>query len=236
MSELVYYKPDLIIVYDGWNDSAYNNILINEYGEQIFPLKTPTHYQLDERFKDSYTLRGGAKLFLNGLRSFLYKKFDRFALIHLIKRGWAKFYFLISKKSIYDTKEYKYNSKSVEMYKENLEKIIMTCKLHGIRVALFLQPLMGVDNKILTAAENVFFKNDSNMPVTASFYNDAQLMFKNLKSKHNEKGKACIEDLSLLFADVKETVYVDSGHLLLRGNEIVAQEIVETIRECNILK
>lgn len=233
MSELVYYKPDIVIVYDGWNDESYNNIMLAEYGENFGFLKTSTHYMLEHRLENTYTVSGSALLFVRAIAISLNQKLENFALWTLTKRIFVKFTPIYRRK---DVKNQKYNPLSVTMYKENLELMILLSNYYEFKIAIFLQPIMGVDNKKYTIQENKWFYDISDIQIRRNFYKDARLMFRSLKDKFNSNGEVCIEDISLSFQDTAEMVYADSGHLLVSGNKIIAQNIVEHLNRCNLLE
>lgn len=236
MSELIYYGPDLIIVYDGVNDQSYNNLIINRYEDVLVPLKTDTHYMLDERLDRSYTVLGSLNIFLCSTAVSIKQNLEEFAFWHLLNRIILKTKTSLRKNSNIMDKSWAYYPRSVDMYQENLERMILLSKYHGFKIALFLQPLMGIDNKTMTPEENYFNDLTEDLNVRVSFYNDARLMFNKLKEKHYTKGQVCVEDLSRSLQYVKETIYADSAHLTLRGNQIVAQKIVESLKQSNLFE
>ena len=234
MSELVYYEPDIVIVYDGWNDQSYNNLMITKYGKNIIPLKTVSHYQSESRLKDSYNVGGSAILFVSAIGDALRQKVENLASLELIRRLFARFANMVSSRN--ETKNQKYDPVSVKMYKENLQKMILLSRYHGFKIALFLQPIMGVDNKKLTGEERQMYKNISDLKVRKLFYSDARSVFTSLKNEYANDRYICIGDLSQAFEDLSQRFWADSGHLLLKGNEIIAERITTMLNDCEFVK
>jgi lysophospholipase L1-like esterase len=230
MSEVVYFSPDLVIVYDGWNDALYNNELLKKYGDRLIPLRSTTHYAMEERLIDSYTVAGS-------LHHVIQNVLDRTVAF---LRQWATFETLIKTKEWLANKYRisqkasapEYFPRSVDLYQENLERMICLARFHKFKIALFLQPILSAGGKSLTEEEKRYDRIEvSEHP----FYLDAKIMFQHLREKYVRDNNILINDVSECFSDTPDTVYVDSGHLNAKGNTIVANAIVQRLREKNML-
>jgi hypothetical protein len=126
-----------------------------------------------------------------------------------------------------------YFPRSVDLYRENLERMILLAHFYNFKIGLFLQPLIGVDGKGLTPEEKGYRVDE--MPIRVAFYRDARVMLENLRKKYARDGVVSVHDASQCFQNIKETVYEDSGHLNLRGNQIVAEDIVRKLKEKHLL-
>jgi hypothetical protein len=234
ISELVHYKPDLVIIYDGWNDMSYNNLLLQEHGGDLNTLKSSAHYNLDERLIESYSMWGPAFQFIKQLPSAIINDLgEKSAFVYIVSRVTRRMYLKLKDFVSTDATDKVnavnyYNPKSVTMYKDNLEMMIFLSELYNFKIGIFLQPLKGTDTKTYPVSEI------SDISVRRSFYSDARNMFNELSDRHSDKDNVCIKDVSLAFHGMEEQVYADSGHLLLRGNKIVARQIVSAMSECGI--
>jgi hypothetical protein len=229
MSELAYYHPDLVIVYDGWNDQVYNNQLMAVYGDDLVPLKSATHYRNEQRLNASYSVTGSLLIFTGMAVGSADAYLSQTATYALFKG-------LVGKLSAPVSPTYGYSPRSVEMYRENWEEMISVARLHGFPIALFLQPLMGVDQKVLTPEEQGYLRLVADMDVRTKFYGDARAMVATLRERYGRDPGVCAADLSHAFTGVAGTVYADSGHLVATGNEIVARNIVASLQGCELLR
>lgn len=230
-SELINYSPDLVIVYDGWNDETYQNRDLMENPNSINSLKIKVHYKSDRKLNASYTLFGSFNNFLEiAIVSFktglAHTGLGRPLIYELEK--------ISSGKSAEPAPQVTYNPKSVARYRENIENMILIAKKHKIGIGVFLQPIMGVDGKQYTPNELGNPVND--IAVRAPFYADASTMFEAVKKEYAEAGAVCVEDISRVFSDIHETVYEDTGHVGRRGNEIISEKIVRKLIDCQLVK
>ena len=231
MSELIYYDPDLIIAYDGWNDMVINNESINE--GLCNPLKTVDHLRLERRLNGSYTVIGSARHFLGSVRGALELKLENLAsysLLEDIARKVKGYIFGSYLGSV------KFSPCSIEVYRQNLEHMIFVARRHGFKIALFLQPTMGIDDKELTSDEKVSEAKLDDLELRKLFYESARRVFKDLKVRQgNGNTSVCVEDLSYSFKWVTDKVYEDTGHLSLSGNRIIAKRIIHALDACHFL-
>jgi hypothetical protein len=130
----------------------------------------------------------------------------------------------------------KYKPARVQLYERNLTSMLDFADRNGVRVALFLQPLMWIDGHRPTTEESRVAAPDSDsMPVRRAFYAEARPMLTRLRERYQRPERVCIEDLSQNFKDTTETTYGDSGHLFGPGNQIIADEIVKQLAVCGVL-
>ncbi|MDD5174201.1 MAG: SGNH/GDSL hydrolase family protein [Candidatus Omnitrophica bacterium] len=226
LTDLIIFQPDIIIVYDGWNDQSYNNLLLSQPGEDVNSLKSLTHYGLEERLRRSYTVLGSFSIFCGVVKSYANIYLNQSGAVTLLRMAIHKCKNINSaQKSL----KYDYHQRSVEIYKENLTKMIMLANFYRFRIAIFLQPIMGADKKVLTPEEREIFQNIGDLPCRIQFYEAARGAFKDLRRVYGDDRKVIIKDLSESFNNINETVYADSGHLLLNGNRIMAKNIIDAI-------
>jgi lysophospholipase L1-like esterase len=224
ISELVNYSPDLIIIYGGWNDLIYNNDLYSEHRDLLNTLKIERHYALDARLADIYSVKGNLKLLLSSTAELA----SYTATGRLIKGILEKTASSLSKTSIYD-------KRSVDLFRRNLMVEIMVSKVYGYKLALFLQPIMGVNERKYTENERTFYDKIQDLSMRKAFYADAVSMFNGLINENRGDKNVCIADLSHSLDNAPETVYFDTGHLVAKGNDVVADAIIEKIAKCGFL-
>jgi len=218
-SDLVRYSPDLVIAYDGWNDSTYNNLLLAQAPAIAAPLRNRNEMETRGRVTDSFSTGGAAVLVLRNARNWITSYASQLAVVDLFNR--------IFPRKANPVIQLKFDPRSVEFYRQNVTAILDLGRARGIRIAHFLQPLSGVDGRAAPA------KSSWELPVRQPFYSAARAMLADLQKQYPS---ACISDVSGVFAGTREEVYADIGHLLPGGNAIVADRIVNDLIACGALR
>lgn len=236
-SELIQYKPDLVIVYDGWNDeyAAELDPARPTQGDRINSFKTSDHLLIEKRFRASYSVLGSAQLLAGNLGARARAAIHHTGIYWLI--GGLTRHVIQCVSPNLPKPQYKYDLTRVRRYEEDLTDVLDVADQKGIRVALFLQPIMWIDGHVPTTEERRVAAVDAqSIAVRQAFYADARQMFVRLREQHQRPARVCIEDISQILKDTPETIYADSGHLLERGNTIVADEIVKRLASCGVLR
>jgi hypothetical protein len=133
-----------------------------------------------------------------------------------------------------------FNPRSVEFYDLN-HRAFLALADDQLSVALFLQPLVGVDDRPLSAEERASIARrypnlEQNLETNrVPFYQHARQVLAHLKASDQDRGHHCIADLSHSLKGVSEPVYADTGHLLPKGNEVVAAHILDQLVLCGFL-
>ena len=127
---------------------------------------------------------------------------------------------------------------SIEYYRNN-HRAFLALADDQLSVALFLQPLVGTDDRALSDEEKASWwypdlheKLINRIP----FYEDARHILADFKEKTHGNSHVCIADLSHSLKGIAETVYADSGHLLPKGNQIVAMHMLDELVSCGLLR
>jgi lysophospholipase L1-like esterase len=112
-------------------------------------------------------------------------------------------------------------------------------KLHGFKGLFVLQPIIGIDNKTYTPRERRWIDMDvaeGKIFRRRKFYELARPFFVSLSAAHPNQKTLCFADLSGVLSDVEDRVYVDEGHLNSKGNQIMAQTIIDQLAKCGFMK
>jgi hypothetical protein len=234
-SDLLRFKPDLVVAYDGWNDifSDYQN-----------PFRTTDHRENDARLAQSYSMVGSANLVAENLRYFLTQSAFNLGMVEL---PWRKFRKLFCRSynaphwfsDNGDLKQAAPFDPSTMGFYRRIRQAFLALTDDELSVALFLQPLVGVDDRMLSSEEKASwwypqrnFLFDNRIP----FYEHARRILADLKEVDQGNRHQCIADLSHSLKGVTEPVYADSGHLLPKGNEIVAAQMLDELVMCGLLR
>jgi hypothetical protein len=236
LTELVLYQPDLFVVYDGWNDQATSTSESLAGPDEIRNrLKTEQHYAVDQQLRRSFSVLGSVGLVFGNVKVALSESLNGLATTQIAGHAISK---LLPREAREPSERQRVASKNgVRKYKENLEQMVLISDYYNIKIALFLQPILGVGSKIMTAEEKSFLGLLDALALRSrlDFYTEARLMFSELARQHEVEGTVCVEDLSQSFAGISEPLYVDSGHLVPRGNEVIGKIIVDTLVACHVV-
>lgn len=116
---------------------------------------------------------------------------------------------------------------TLENYKANLKIIQMLAKEHGFKTYFFWQPLLEFGNKPLTPFEQKL-KEARRTELGGRVQRGLVAVYN--EAERESKVPSDYVFLGHAFDDVKDLIYVDEFHLDPRGNEIMAERIVQTLR------
>jgi lysophospholipase L1-like esterase len=225
VSDLLRFKPDLVIVYDGWNDSHL------KYDSSPF-----RHSHIAWRVAQSYSLPGSAWLLVSNLGHFFAESEFKLAMVELPTKVFRE----LSPRTNVATfpVDPPFDPRNMQLYRQS-RRAFLALADDDMSVALFLQPLVGTDERPLSAEEKASWwrpRLDEALGNRIPFYEHARRILSDLKQKDKHNGHHCIADLSHALTDVSDTIYVDSGHLSPKGNEIVAAHMLDQLVLCGLLQ
>jgi hypothetical protein len=229
VSDLLRFKPDLVIVYDGWNDSKY------DFNNNFSPFRNEAHRENTRRIARSYSTLGSAQLFAENLAHVLSEGNFKLGMFELLRRAYRK---LSSDADKVDPTLMPSDWRTIEYYGQN-RRAFLALADDQMSIALFLQPLVGNDDRMLSAEEKAlwgFPRLAELMGNSVPFYEHARHILADLEARDKRNSRYCIADLSHSLKSASEPVYADPGHLLPKGNEIVAGHILDRLLLCGFLR
>lgn len=214
------FEPDLIIVYDGWND------VISGRPEQ----------QIEEKSDDLTLVFDGWKGVISGPLGD--RQGDIFQYIDdPISSFLRNFKSLTSLKRIiiYGDDVYSYFNRTVTNYdlshsnektNEWFSRWSKTCeslKQENIQVIIIIQPMAGTGEKKLTPHEQIWYTRYNNEAIN-----------KNLEEYADKLpllDEYCLDtaDFRTIFDDIETSLFIDNGHVTGLGNKILAERVYELI-------
>jgi lysophospholipase L1-like esterase len=246
IADLLRYKPDLVIAYDGWNDAHLLRITI-EGGPRTRPYRTVSQENNEDRVNASFSPSGSFGLFatITAGRTLVYLgHFATFRLVHSSIRRITGRFDRMNQAARHDPAFRPEPSvEAAHFYIENRERMLFIAKQRGFHFASFLQPIIGIDGKSYSATESRYaahlhpqMANELIKQEREVFYQTVRPLLGEFAATNEVTGESCMADISTSsFAGVADTVYVDSGHLQAKGNEFVAQRILAELKRCNLL-
>jgi len=192
-------SPDMIIVYDGWNDAGYRKI------NGMVPLGIVDTDKDPFKFKNYPFYRTPFVISANIINNDVQAGSD-----------------IRTQKEIV-TPEIK---KTVtDLWKQNIEQICKTQEKNGIKTMVFLQPLVSTGNKPLFGDESTFHNPElHDLEDTREIVLMLSGQLDSLKNTCS-----VVVNLTNVFDNKKKPVFYDQGHLNDLGNEIIAKKIYENI-------
>lgn len=206
--------PDLIVVYDGWNDELLSG------APDASGLRSPRHDAI------SGVLNSPIPQAAQELRLMLGAAWGRTGIAFAL--GQARLGYIaalnLARAKLRPVSPYvpAYYPDAALAHRSNIENLMA---VSTVPVAWFLQPVMGVDGKTYVGREADIAGTPQaklSMAHRQRYYADIRPLLIG----------DCSADLSGVFAGNTERLYVDSGHLNASGNEIVAAAIAEHLRQC----
>jgi lysophospholipase L1-like esterase len=229
-TSLLRYDPDLVIAYNGWNDVWTGQELLwrdtsTVAGELAF-IEAAT---VNARLNAASSTSGSARLLAENAAGDIDAALSRSALYRLLRRRFAE-------PSPWKARVRRPDPRVVEMYAANLARMTESARRNGFKLALFLQPLIGVDGRTPTPQEASYLAHEyvsPSVPLRTMFYAGAEHLYADLSRRHRGDG-VCAASLTRTFGGVEEPVYVDSGHLNAAGNRLVAKEMARRLSACGM--
>jgi hypothetical protein len=211
------------------NDSVY------PFNISSSPFRTRTHGEIQRRVVMSYSIAGSIFLVAQNLKIFLTLSSFKLGMIELPWRVFNKLWF---KADSVQLPSLPFDPRSVEFYELN-RRAFLALADDQLSVALFLQPLVGTDDRALSAEEKASWwypRLDEELENRVPFYEHARHILADLKARDQGANHHCLADLSHSVEGVAEPVYADPGHLLPKGNEVVAAHMLDQLVLCGLLR
>ena len=225
--DLVDYQPDLVIFYDGWNDSRRSIALAAEPDQGAF--RDSTHRLNAQRVNDSYRV-GGALRHLGLAVAVESALFLQRTAVGFAVRELVEDYFIISPMEEVAPSD---AVTSARFYGQNIELAIGLARQRGFAIAAFLQPLIGVDGR--ARPDELSLINSDMTERRSLFYRHAREGLGRLRSEYAGED-VCVADISeSALRGAEGPVYKDWGHLLGAGNTAVAETIISELVRCALL-
>lgn len=197
-NKLLNFEPDLIIVYDGWND-----------------IETDLDYHLGKTYQTS---------FIDDSIQNLNEIIPDYQSAKILRSIQAKFKQMNMNEE--SSSEFVFDGttipQKIKLWKERWTDICNLGNNQGFDVIITLQPLAGSGNKQLSEQENIYYeKRMRHFMDYYSLYGEAL----------TELNNSCtnVKDLRFAFDDYTETILYDGGHVVSKGNEIIANEMLNVI-------
>jgi lysophospholipase L1-like esterase len=196
--KIIQFEPNLIIVYDGWNDVIAGNLEIEEETIQQEEVRTIFDY------KDSL------------LNSFL-RNFKTFTSINrVINYGDEIFGYYNRTITNYDLS---HNDEKVNEWVSRWSKTCDNLDEKGIKIIIIIQPLAGTGEKEMTQYEQLWYTRYNNESINNNLEKYAEKL--PLLDKHCFK----TADFRTIYDHIENTVYLDNGHVNNLGNRILAENV-----------
>ena len=197
------FDPDLIIVYDGWNDAWHRERLLENFGNDVV-LEIP---------QNSGT--GIMQMLQENLN------FYRTPLVIYKEFFWDKSWRYNS-----DANDIKIDKDISDIWKKNQEEICKTSTENDIKSILILQPILGTGEKQLTNEEKEIFPKSKFDITTLETLNSLANQLPILQEYCTN-----VYDYRNIFDNISESVYFDKGHVSDFGNNIIAEQIARDIHQ-----
>ena len=198
------FNPDMLIVYDGWNEGEHD-------------------WGWDDEVEDQSTLANLKNSFEIYLNSFYITKIKPYY------KTPEKFQELFENKNVSDTRNWildsDLNEKKASIWQKRWQDICSIEDEKNFKTIITLQPILGTGNKSLTPLEQERLEDEF------ARQNIILELFDKLAISLTELEKTCEKTIDLrdVFDHTDKPVFHDRGHVSDYGNEIVAERIYQNI-------
>ena len=124
-------------------------------------------------------------------------------------------------------------------FEESIRRLATLANLRGFNGMFVLQPIIGIDGKPYAPGERRWIDMDlaeGKIFRRSKFYELVRPFYVSLSETHRDDKTLCYADLSGVFKNIEDRVYVDEGHLNSDGNRIVARAVVDQLAACGFLQ
>lgn len=243
LTEVVAYQPDLVIAYNGWAEAGLSG-MFNAFGRDANPFRSFEHRSINARLNDAFSLTGSVLTFAGNIMVAIGDLWSGSAIRHIV-------YTLAHHASVNlnavkgtadrsDTLE-RFNPETVVHFTKMMEIMIDLGRRFNFKVGLFLQPHSYVSTKPFSDLESKYLSKvltseaaKADKQSLFDFYSSVKPEIARIRNSHHADRNVCVADVSDVFKSTKETVYIDTGHLNERGEEIVAARLVKELAACNL--
>ena len=126
-----------------------------------------------------------------------------------------------------EEKSFTYDSSTdelkVKLWKENIDNICKIGNENNFKTIILLQPILGTGNKKLTEYEQNQYNIFQHEKVLQSYEKFADELI------YLEKSCTNVKDFRNIFDSYNKTIYFDNAHVKYQANEIIAENIFNTI-------
>ena len=248
--ELVNYNPDIVVALDGWNDFWHSFPLASDaavYRDWAIPQRT--NYQRsveafinsgkkkDKSIWEKIEHKRFTEVFWYTLRllfgDVLDKPFQGKKPFQYGKSVWGD-------NSIYVRDKINNTHSHIPFMEKNWRSLIGAATANDIKPIVLLQPVLPITEKRLTESEatgyNSFFtRRYSSIELYEKsiriFYKEAKLMINELKKYFSGSKGVILEDISNIFNDEIDSMFVDPIHYSRFGNRKIAKFIASKISD-----
>lgn len=264
LSELIYYKPDIVVFYDGWNES------INRHGhfsDALFAymrkakkfkpvpfssIQMKWHRDYSTQIEKGFRPWGAAVMLKSAISRSLRNSWSHTGINYWFwkyeagkkwKSFWKSIFSLfkdIEKRPPHAVAIRKdFDPRTLRVFEENLRHSISLLTRKGIKGAFLLQPIIGVDGKTYSHHERLWADSEigqAKIIRRRRFYQLARPLFDSLAKEFADEKAVCFSDISGAVKDREERLYVDEGHFNSKGYRIIAQSIIGQLAKCGFLE
>lgn len=222
--ELIHLSPDVVIFYDGFND--YFGITPRVASNPYLNRDTTDRTHID-------TMGGVLRSVISNLRYALHGRISHWSryspTVYLIAQAGRRFQSegegqlaILKSENVL---------KAEAVYIKNIRSFFGICEAHQIKCAHILQPQPFPDKQLtVEEQEGIARRFYPGMEKTIQlFYEQARQNQQLLREPFPDPKQFVLSDVSDVFKDNTETLYLDIAHLNARGNQLVAQRITAEI-------
>lgn len=240
-SELIDYQPDMVLSYSGYVDFIYARMALLQGGRDMNRLRVARHELNGFQLNAGLSPGGAFAQFSGVVAREVGCLFDNLGMVFLAEKMLERVMpsvFAEGSAVKISTDGPELNARAVaagrDAYENGLRLIGSVTTARQVKLAVAMQPALGIGTKPLTPVEKETLASLSRFDIAyrQDYQNSSWAV---LQRMQEQKLADCALDMSQPFDDTTERVWEDGRHLLGAGNRIVAEKLVIGLRQCGLL-
>jgi lysophospholipase L1-like esterase len=235
--DIIWYQPDIVIFYNGYNDYAYSN-WSGGYKDEYQKL----HNRPNFHEYALYLLTVFPKLEKQQSTINLDIVFSKLYLTSLMRKIINKFLNTASLNTNIDVRSIRSKvrlspEEAAILYASNIESALGAAMAHKIKIIYALQPTL-INKQVLTGNERIIINTRpvfnlqwSNAETINRFYEASRSKYAKLQQKVNSNNVQVIDLSAQMWQGVSDEIYLDEVHTNDYGNYIIADALFDIITQ-----
>lgn len=202
-NKLLDFEPDMIIVYDGWNDAMRE--IPNELKGKITDIQTYETEIKDDKLLDFLRIFKDVKTFS--------------AINRIVNYGGDSLRMLDRTIQPYNDA---YIDTKTQEWKERWNETCQLGNQKNFDVVVTIQPLLGSSDREMTLEESLWYKRYDNENLNLA-------LKKYVEKMYDLKSCTAVHDFTNMFAGIDGPLFFDNGHVGPRGNQHAAEKFFDLV-------
>ncbi len=209
-NKLIQFQPDMVVLYDGWNDASHRTYTDGRNGIDIDwdqePIELKKGSGLLTKLTTTFPFYRTPFFVSSIINSIDFKTPDNFETKNVAKENMLEL-----------------KQKINLSWNKNINEVCNFANENNFKLIAVLQPILGTGQKSFSNDEKYNFQH------LATQQQETLAIINSLKFDESSNCSSTL-DLRNIFDNTKTPIFYDPGHMNDKGNEIIASQIYENVK------